>query len=163
MKLEKWNEKTSVYLDTLLEKDQSIKENAVFYANTANGVYFADKSGIWARFLPDHQIYSVSAKNSRPFLEKAFEDSIKVSVLSDSITIGRTGGKNGKKCRKFQSGNMEVYVYETLLRDYPKNTLFYISGETKPVLCGIMENDVLHVIGLVMPFRVQNTKGFEAC
>lgn len=160
MKLEKWNEKTSAYLDELLSKDQSVKENAVLYANTKDGVYFADKAGLWARFLPDYQIYSVSPKNSSPYLAKVFEESIKTAVLSDSITIGIA---SGKKCRKFQTGNTEVYVYERLLRGFPKNTLFYISGETKPVLCGLWENGVLHTIGLVMPFRVQCTTGFEAC
>lgn len=152
MKLAKWNEKTTAFLDALLSHEQT-KAAHVIYSNTDKGCYFADTSGHWARFLPDEHIYSVNPQYESRTLQNIFESAVNTSVLADSITSGKSGGK---KCRKFQHEDTEVYVYETLLRDFPKNANFYISGATKPVIVSIWENGILNVIGLVMPFYMRS-------
>lgn len=156
MTLEKWNSKTADFLDDLLSREQT-KDAHVIYSNTDKGCYFADKSGLWARFLPEYQIISVNPQYQSSFLQKFFETATHDAIRADTITIG-TAGK--KKCRKFQNGDIEVYVYETLLRKFPANADFFISGAKKPVIVGLWENGVLHDIGLVMPFRVDATDGF---
>ena len=152
MTIAKWNEKTTAFLDSILEKNTSL-----IYSNTDKGCYFADKSGLWARFLPDCHLLSVNPKGESSALPRIFEKAAHDSVRADTITIGKAGKK---KCRKFQNGDIEVYVYETLLRGFPANADFFISGATKPVIVGLWENGVLHDIGLVMPFRVNVTSGF---
>lgn len=156
MKLAKWNEKTTAFLDTLLSHEQT-KAAHVIYSNTDTGVFFADTSGHWARFLPDEHIYSVNPQYETHVLPKFYEEAAKKAVRADSITVG-TAGK--KKCRKFQNGDIEVYAYETLLRGFPANADFYISGPNKPIVVSIWENDRINDIGLVMPFLVGATSGF---
>ena len=162
MKLDKWNEKTGVYLEKLIQDENS--KNVVHYCNVNDGVYFCDSSGHWARFLSNQHILitknNCSKTKATPFLEKVFQEAIQSTVLADSIETGTTGKA---KCRKLTKDNVSAYVYETLLRAFPKNARFYISGPTKPVIVGLWENDRLYVIGLVMPFRIESTSGFVAC
>ncbi len=156
MKLAKWNDKTAAYLDELLSREQT-KDAHVIYTNTDKGCFFADKSGLWARFLPEHQIISANPQYQSSVLQRIFDNAAHDAIRAETITIGKAGKK---KCRKFQNGDIEVYVYETLLREFPANADFFISGATKPVIVGLWENGVLHDIGLVMPFRVGATTGF---
>lgn len=151
MTITKWNEKVSAILDKYCD------ENIVRYANTEEGVCFTDKAGYSAYFLPKHHCYSVhgksimeNPKSSSPMIAEIFRSAIDSSVLASNEICGKSGGK---LARHFSNGETEAYVYEKLLRVFPKNTQYYISGPTKPVLAGIWENDKLHVIGLVMPYR----------
>ena len=162
MKIEKWNEKTGVYLEKLIQDEKS--KNVVHYCNVNDGVYFCDSSGHWARFLPDQNILITKNNCNKikdtPFLENVFQENIKSAVLASSVETGTTGKA---KCRKLTKDNVSVYVYETLLRAFPKNARFYISGPTNPVIVGLWESSKLYVIGLVMPFRIESTSGFVAC
>ena len=58
---------------------------------------------------------------------------------------------NGRKCRKFSVDNMEVYAQEKFLRIFPKNTMFYVQSQNKPIVAGLWENEKLTIIGLVLP------------
>jgi len=156
MNIEKWNAKTAAYLDELLT-DQT-EENPVIYFNSDDGVLFADRGGLWARFLPEHQVLSASPKHSSSYLKKVFDEAVNQSVLADV----ETGEANGKKCRKLTHGDTTVYVYEKLLRDFPKNALFYVSGETKPVLVCLEDFGSFHAVALVMPFRIMSSP-FVSC
>ena len=146
MTITKWNEKVSAILD------KHCMEENIRYANTEDGVYFANKAGYYAYFLPDYHCSSASGnpKNESPMLADIFRSAIDSGVLARDEESGKSGGK---LARHFSNGETEAYVYEKFLRVFPKNTQYFISGPTKPVLAGIWGNDRLHVIGLVMPYR----------
>jgi hypothetical protein len=75
---------------------------------------------------------------------------MKAGTLATKQQTGTFADRRGK-VRQFCNGDCEVYVYEKLLRMFPKNAVYYVSGYTAPVIVGVWENDRFHEIGLVMP------------
>ena len=158
MTITKWNEKVSAILDKYCD------ENIVKYANTEEGVYFTDKAGYSAYFLPKHHCYSVhgksameNPKSSSPMIAEVFRKASDNGKLAETVTSGKA---NGKCARRFTLGDMEVFCYEKYLRVFPKNADFYISAPTAPIPISIWENGKANILGIVMPFR--NNGSFSA-
>lgn len=144
MKIAKWNEKVSAMLDDLC------MENNVRYCNRDDGVVFCDELGTWLLFSPGSVVLSVHGdKNCVSALSAHWENALNSDGRLAQENV--SGWLNGMKCRKFSDGNTEVYAREKFLRIFPKNTLFYVQGMTKPIVAGIWENDRLTVIGFVLP------------
>ena len=154
MTITKWNEKVSAILDKYCD------ENIVKYANTEEGVYFTDKAGYSAYFLPKHHCYSVhgksameNPKSSSPMIAEIFRKASDNGKLAETVTSGKV---DGKCARRFTLGDMEVFCYEKYLRAFPKNADFYISAPTAPILVSIWENGKANILGIVMPFRIMD-------
>ena len=131
-------------------------------ANYDDGFLFANSAGTYALFIPGYAACSA-------FWERDARKSNTLRVLYDRASFcGKlatnqvTGKFADRKCkvREFSNENGKVYVYEKLLRMFPKNALYYISEPTAPVLVDIWENDRLYPVGLVMPMH--SCEKFEA-
>lgn len=144
MKLSKWNEKVHNKLDDLTAG------NGAFYCNRDDGVLFTDKSGAWLLFCPGVKMLSANGgKNNRPLLNEYWDRTIRGNgQLSESSEAGTL---NGEKVHRFSAGDTVVYCADKFLRQFPKNTLFYVESMTRPVTAGIWENGQLTIIGLIMP------------
>lgn len=145
MKIAKWNEKVSAMFD-----DASMYDSENLHcASDSDGAYFAtDKYS--AFFMPGYDIYT-----SKPGEDKkgAALPGIFHAAINRAVLASETRGKaNGKLARKFTSENATVFCYEKFLRVFPKNTLFYVSAPTAPIVAGIWEDGKLHTLGIVMPF-----------
>lgn len=149
MKIAKWNEKASAILDKLC------MENNVKYCNRDDGVVFCDHLGTWLLYVPEiHVLNANNGKDSIPGLSAAFDR----ALASDSqlVESSVSGWLGGMKCREFTKGDMKVYAQEKFLRKFPKNTMFYVQDEYKPIIAGIWESKKLTVIGFVLPVRLMN-------
>lgn len=144
MKMEKWNAKVSAKLEELATK------NGAFYCNRQDGVLFADQTGEWLLFCPGSKMLSANnGKNARSVLNNFWENALNSDgTLAENIV---SGVLSKTKVRRFSDGEKVAYCAEKYLKMFPKNTLFYVESMTKPVIAGIWENGVLHIIGLVMP------------
>ena len=155
MKIAKWNEKANRILDRRIsENDPDLR-----FCNTEDGVLFCDKLGTWCVLARDAVVLSVLGEDERrvPALEKLYAKATSGNSILCDVTKGRvTPFGYGTSCRKMTNENGEAYVRESFLRMFPANTLFYMSSPTKPIVCGIWENDRLHVIGIVLPFLLLN-------
>lgn len=155
MKTEKWYEKACEIFD-------QEANNEIICANLDDGFLFANSAGTYALFIPGQVALSASCeRNARKShtLRLLHDMAFKSGELA---TEQRTGYFPDRKCkvRELRNGKEEVYVYEKLLRVFPKNAMYYISGPQSPVLVGIWENDRLHEIGMVMPmFSNEHFKG----
>ena len=151
MKLSQWNERTAAKLEKLAGAGEIVA------CNTADGVVFSDKAGTWCKYVSGSHLLAacwnreIFADALRRHWKHAMEAD---AALADSKQAGTVGGL---KCCKFSARDftMEVFVYEKILRQFPKNTMFYLQGTNKPVIAGIWEAGQLHIIGLVMPFHLQ--------
>lgn len=148
MKIERWYEKANAIFD----------ENAntgIIAANLDDGFIFANPAGTYALYIPGCSVAGAIwerddlARKSKT-LRVLHDQAMKAGELA---TSERTGTFADRKCkvRQFSNGKAEVYVYEKLLRMFPKNAIYYISSPIAPVIVGIWENDRFHEIGLVMP------------
>jgi hypothetical protein len=142
----KWNEKVRALMDKLC------MDNNIKYYNRDDGALFCDNAGTWLLFSPGSVVISANnGKDSAPVLNSYWE-----RALESNGTLARenvSGWLNGMKCRKFENDDVVVYAREKFLRMFPKNTMFYLQGETKPIIAGIWEDGKLNVIGFVMPVR----------
>ena len=147
MKIEKWNAKAAEMLDQLCDNGK------IRYCNREDGVLLCDEKGTFLLFVPGSHVLSVNnGKNHISALSQYWDRYTSAdSVLSDSDV---SGWIDGMKCRQFCANGVTVYAQEKFLRQFPKNTLYYVKSETDPIICGIWENDVLHVIGIVLPIRL---------
>lgn len=146
MKTEKWYEKAREIFD-------QEAYNGIIAANLDNGFLFANSDWTYALFIPGERAlfaYNEGAVRKSNTLRVLHDAAIKSSELA---TSQRTGYFADRKCkvRELSNGKQEVYVYEKLLRMFPKNALYYVSGPNSPVVVGIWENDRLYEIGIVMP------------
>lgn len=148
MKTEKWYEKAIAMFD-----EEST--NGAIAANLEDGFIFANSAGTYALFIPGHSVLSAFRKDSdagkkRNALRVLHDQAMQAGELATSEI---TGSFADRKCkvRQLSNGKSEVYVYEKLLRMFPKNALYYISSPIAPVIVGIWENNRFHEIGLVMP------------
>jgi hypothetical protein len=150
MKIEKWYEKAI----SAFEKEV---EDGVIAANLNNGCVYANSSGTYAFYIPGYSVLSAvwekdklaRKSNTLRLLYKQAESNPSASLVTSEKTGRFPDRKN--KVRQLSDGERNVYVYEKLLRLFPKNALFYISSATSPVFVGIWENDRLYPVGLVMP------------
>lgn len=148
MKTEKWYEKAIAMFD-----EEST--NGAIAANMEDGFIFANSAGTYALFIPGYSAASAMwevndmARKSKT-LRVLHDQAMQAGELATSEI---TGSFADRKCkvRQLSNGKSEVYVYEKLLRMFPKNALYYISSPIAPVIVGIWENDRFHEIGLVMP------------
>lgn len=153
MKIAKWNEKAAKILDSMIEKRD------LRFRNTDEGVYFANEKGYYAYFLPHVHLSRGNSpmELSSDGLVKTFDAASHDAQLATSDTSGEAIVNSRRvKLRKFENADCEVYAQERFLRVFPKNTFFYISGPTKPIVAGIWEDGQLYVIGIVLPVRVTN-------
>lgn len=146
MKIAKWNEKVSAMFDDASMYDS----DNLRYANDSDGAYFCT-TPYQAYFMPGMEILTAKMREDHKaaILPWIFHTAIEKSNLA-SETRGKA---NGKMARRFSCGDIDVFCYEKFLRVFPKNALFYVSAPTAPILVGLWDNDRLHTIGIVMPFR----------
>lgn len=148
MKISKWYEKAT----TMFEEDAT---NGAIVANLEDGFVFANSAGTYALFIPGCSAASAVWENDNiarksKTLRVLHDQAMKAGKLATSEIKGSFPDRKCK-VRQFSNGETEVYVYEKLLRMFPKNAIYYISGYTAPVVVGIWENDRFCEIGLVMP------------
>lgn len=153
MKLERWIEKMRK------RSEEMINNGAALYENTDAGLYFCPKSGTIAYFCADCQIIAPvwdEMAGKVDSLHRYFEAAVKDSTLA-SARAGVLPGVLGARDRNVfvftNEKGVSAVVDKKLLRDFPKNTLFYVSSSIRPVLAGILENGVLNVIGIVCPIN----------
>lgn len=147
MTIAKWNEKAAAKLAVLCDSGAGI------YSNIDDGVVFSDRTGFWFMFAAGQQVLTACPKKAfSDCLARHYEKALTGdAALAESMQAGTVGGR---KARKFSAGGVDVFVYETILRLFPKNTLFYLASPTAPVVAGLWENGRLHIIGAVAPFRL---------
>lgn len=146
MKVEKWYKKAAAIFDAEAEK-------GVISANCEDGFLFANATGTYALFIPGYSACSAVWESGDVRKSKTLRLLYKYANDGILATKQRTGTFPDRRCkvREFANDSTEVYVYEKLLRIFPKNALYYISSPESPVLVGIWENARLCVIGMVMP------------
>ena len=153
MKYSKWIEKAGKIFDKELQK-----ANVKFaYENTKNGFYFANGAGTILYFVENHTVLSVKNFTEYNGLGKLFEEQAKNGILAKSITSGSSNAYGMRyNLFRFSAGDYNVYVNSKLLKDFPKNTLFYTcGGRTKPILaCIENENGAFSPIALVFPVNL---------
>ena len=148
MKIEKWYEKAMKIFD---EEAQ----NGAVAANLEDGFIFSNSSGTYALFIPGYSASSViwekdGMKEKADRLLRIRNQVMKTAKLAEKTV---TGTFCDRKCkvRQLSNGESEVYVYEKLLRMFPKNADFYITNHVSPVIVGIWDNKKFNEVGLVMP------------
>ena len=148
MKYNRWIEKLSMIAEKMISEKCK-------YCNTEKGAYIASIPGDYAIFYPGYSILGVDPKQNCPGLQKVIEESTKKCILADTITQGKTD--ENKKCKKIENreNNICVYVYDSILNKFPKNSIYYVSAKYNPVLVGLWENDQLYILGVVLPFRAE--------
>ena len=148
MKYNKWIEKLAATTEKMISKKCK-------YCNTEKGAYIASLPGDYALFYPGYSVLSVDPQQNCPGLQKTIEENTRECILADTITFGKTD--ENKKCKKIENKekNICVYVYDSILNKFPKNSVYYVSAKNKPVLVGLWENDQLYILGVALPFRVE--------
>lgn len=153
MKYSKWIEKVGKIFDKELQK-----ANVKFaYENAARGFYFANSTGTTLYFVENQSVLSAKDFTEYKGLCKLFEENAINGVLAKSITPGSSNAHGMHyNLFRFNAGDYNVYVNSKLLKDFPKNTLFYTcGGRTKPVLaCIENENGAFSPIALVFPINL---------
>ena len=150
MKAEKWYNKAGNIFE-----EESMK--GCIATNFESGFLFSNASGTYALFIPGYSAYSTiwdkEARKSNT-LRTLYEKTRENAKLATENASGFLSDR-ACKVREFKNETTTVYVYEKLLRMFPKNALFYISERHAPVMVGIWENDRLYEIGMVMPLYTQ--------
>ena len=152
--------------DQWYKKAQSIFEEEAMQgaiaANFDDGFLFSNSAGTYALFIPGYVACSAVWKRDMRksnTLRVLYNRTMIAGELATKQTPGKFADRKFKS-REFSNKNGKVYVYEKLLRMFPKNALYYISEPTAPVVVGIWENERLYPIGLVMP--MYSCEKFEA-
>lgn len=143
MKLERWNTKVAKEADKMLSK------NDCMYCVTKDNSYFANRFGSFVLVGESTEI-NANPRHECKSLPGIIESAMKKSIISKQQEIG-TKGKD--KVWKFQNDNGAVFAADKLVRKFPKNVDFYISGPHDPIIVSIWENDTFNLIGVVMPVR----------
>ena len=155
MKVKNWNEKAIDICDRLTARGD------MRYYNRADGALITDKKGFYALFLPGCAVMSAfgNKKNERAIINDTWEKTINGNAkIADHFSAGyfkrefSCETEYSNKIRVLSNDITTVYVQEKFLRMFPANTLYYIEDPRKPVIAGIWENGLLHIIGIVLPF-----------
>ena len=155
MKLEKWYEKAAERFDILSEKHN------VVYENTDDGLYFANKAGHYAMFLPGQVCLSCNHDNVRHGFARLFEP-LENHHLAVSAQPGRARGytKGAMYPNRLVSAyklmtesGAEAVISAKYKKLFPANALFYVSAWNKPILVALEEHGQFHTIGIVMGCR----------
>lgn len=136
--------------------EKILDKNPKAFYNNESGTYFT-MDGYVAYHIPDMQILSTNNTNypnMNKFLLDLFSNASDDGKLARIIEYGIHPAAD-RKIRKLSADeNLYAFIKESLVRDFPKNTLYYVSGSNKPVLAGIWENGVLYPFAIVMPVRL---------
>lgn len=150
MKFNKWSEKVDRIFEEMANGD-------IFFQNLPGGAWFSDKKGVMAYHLEGQEILTVKPQNAVTVFDYLMNDT-KDAAIANEKTNGIT--KEGRKVCRLSRDNgwrqINVYLNPKLMKKFPANTLYYTTASNKAVLAGIWENDRLHVIGLIMPVRVND-------
>ena len=163
MEITKWNEKAIDICDMLACRGD------LRYYNRADGALFTDKNGHYALFLPGSVIMSAfgSRKNERDIINTTWETAINGNAKkADHFSAGyfkrdfSCETEYSNKIRVLSNDTTTVYVQDKFLRMLPANTLYYIEDPRKPIIAGIWEKGLLHIIGIVLPFYTDDRYEF---
>ena len=150
MKIEKWNEKSARVLDTMINREN------VRYFQRDDGVIFSDKYGFWFMFSAGSRVMRWRVEEDTrviPALDDHYNKAINSNgVLADTFCSGYFTNWP-YKIVKLSNDNTTVYAQEKFTRMFPKNALYYIESANAPVVVGIWEKGLLHVIGVIMPIN----------
>ena len=153
MTINKWNEKVEKIFS---ESSDRIKAAE----NTESGAYFS-VNGCVAYFLPGEKIYSTDKSVYKTGLASAFNAP---GILADDVQQGKIRSNYGRRnALKLTTCNGEIvaYLQEKFTREFPKNAVYYVKDYKSPVVVGIWENGILHLIAAVCPVLVAPVMGNE--
>jgi len=153
MTIIKWNEKAEKILSENADKIKAVE-------NTENGAYFSI-NGCVAYFLPGEKIYSTDENVYKTGVARAFNTD---GILADEVIHGKIRSNYGRRnALKLTACNGEkvAYLQEKFTREFPKNALYYVKDYKSPVLVGIWENGILHLIAAICPILVAPVMGNE--
>lgn len=150
MDLQKWTEKAGKIADKLCMSAD------IVYSNTDEGALFARKSAPYVAYFIHGHCFASFKRGSQhgnwmsDNLEKVFFDAVQDIILAETVETGHAV-RNGRtvKATRFTCGDRSAVVRDSLLKDFPKNSLYYIT-ERKYILVCIEEGSIIP-IGLVMP------------
>lgn len=145
--------RVSAILDKALEDHKTI-----FYGETDSGMYFS-LDGFTAYYLPNHNLAfslgrmpeSIKA-DTRGTMEKAFSENAFL-VTAEERGKDTNSPRTIRKLYNYAVGN--VYANNAFFSDVPKSAAVYISGKSKPILCGIMERGQLFLYKMILPIRFE--------
>jgi len=153
MTINKWNEKAEKIFSENADRLKAAE-------NTENGAYFS-VNGCVAYFLPGEKIYCTDKSVYKTRLASAFNAD---GILADNVKHGKIisnyGHRNALKLTAC-NGEKVAYLQEKFTREFPKNALYYVKDYKSPVLVGIWENGILHLIAAVCPVLVAPVMGNE--
>lgn len=154
MKFNKWSEK----VDRIFEEMANEKTNGeIFFQNMPGGAWFCDKKGVMAYRLEGQTILSAKPQNAVTVFEYLMNETKDAAIAIEKTNgITKEGHKVCRLSRADRNRQINVYLNPKLMKKFPANTLYYTTAATKAVLAGIWENDKLHIIGLIMPVRVND-------
>ena len=164
MNLEQWYEKANKLFDSMSEQGD------LYYENTDDGVYFCNKAGHYAFFLPGQVGLSYKHDNVQHGFARLFEPMenhhLAVSVQRGSARAYR---KNGNYADRFVSAYKLTNEYGDCAiisakykRLFPANALFYVAAWNKPILVCLEDREQFHTIGIVMGANPENFKPIES-
>ena len=144
----KWYEKAGKIFD-------SMESGSVLFYNAENGMYFSGRDGHKAYYIPDCEVLTSrndSSQMKSNFLQKVFTDASDKGELATEVTNGKVHNDGFSSCAlRLSNSENTVYVQERFTREFPANTLYYISGRNKPVLACLEDGGQLYQIAIVMP------------
>lgn len=149
MKFNKWSEK----VDRIFEE---MANGEIVFQNLPGGAWFSDKKGVMAYHLEGQEILTVKPENAVTVFDYLMNDTKDAAIAKKTNGITKEGRKVCRLSRDNGWGQINVYLNPKLMKKFPANTLYYTTASNKAVLAGIWENDRLHVIGLIMPVRVND-------
>lgn len=153
MKFEKWIENAGKLAEKVAGKDG----RGIIYQNAPGGLYFAPRRGEYIVFK-DGGTYegpNVPCGSLATFWNKYAE----VGTIADrrrGVLAGVYPVDAKKKVSVFtNAAGVSAVVNEKFVNLFPKDALFYVSGQCNPVAVGLMDGGALHIIAIVCPINAE--------
>lgn len=157
MKVEKFYKKVEDILDNALEQygGTDARTDKFRYLNDDSGVYFT-VDGVILYHLPNSHVATAKKNDAHDmgyngYFKRFFAYAMDNGVLADTVECGKV---YKYKARRFQNEKSTVYVAEKLLKKFPANADYFLTGATTQVGVCIWENGQSYPIAVVMPIRV---------
>lgn len=170
MTIQKWNEKVSAILDKVIDKcaqeEKMLAHYNVHEGPYCNGVLFCDSTKEYVRclFCADSELLTACNDRTKAIAGNLKREFDRDSSSAVSVEHGQYVDRWGKvtKVRKIESSEKgTAYVNEKLLRVFPKNVKFYVTGPYSAVHVMMEDYPNFHYLGLVMPMRCENFEPIE--
>ena len=159
--IKRTNERFDKFVDAMNKKEMEQKptkwynrKSVFYYKNYREGVLFGDNTQI--TYLKDRNILSSLRYNKECYsLESMFDTAYKdLNDMKEAKMIEGITGEN-KKAYKLVNDDIEVFVYQNILGDFPKGSRLLIRKANLPVIVEYKGE----IIKIVLPFvNVQEFK-----